>query len=115
MKQKLIFLLFATGLLMPAVTYGDTPVVKGKSAAKKSKVVATQAAPAPQHETYYIMSRPMTGSNIPMVYRRYNGRIDSAASPAVYGQSDLNRSGQLDVASELLMLDPAFTAGRTHG
>ena len=60
---------------------------------------------------YYITDTARTGSSIPMVYRRYAGHLDSASNAAVYGQSDIQRTGALDVGTALYKLDTSFSGG----
>ncbi len=112
MKKSLFLLAMVGGLVLPAVSHADLPTTKAKTAGKAPvrHAAAVQAAPVHQHEVYYLTNTARTGSNIPMVYRKYNGRIDSASNAAVYGQTDLQRTGALDVATELYQLDPAFTS-----
>ena len=93
-------------LVLPAVSHADTPTVKSK---KVDLYTAVKANAAKHHVIYYIMPSPRTGSNIPMVYRSYNGRLDSASSAAVYGQSEIGRTGALDVGTALYQLDPSFS------
>ena len=112
MKRTFLLLTLACCPVLPALVHADTPTAKSKPA--KHDAAAAQPAPAKQHETSYIMKSPATGSHIPMVWRQYDGRIDSASSSAVYGQTQLNRTGALDVSSELYMLDPSISIGHRH-
>ena len=113
MKKTLLLLSLAGSFALPAITHADTPEAKGKKAdAAKRHVVAVQAAPARPRVIFYITSTPRTGSNIPMVYRRYDQRIDSASNAAVYGLSSLESTGVLDVGTALSKLDSSITLGR---
>ncbi len=113
MKKTLFLLSLAGSLALPAATYADQPVTKSKKTAKPvvAQAKATHAAPAKQKTIFYITDAPRTGSAIPMVYRQYDGRIDSASNAAVYGQTDLQRTGNLDVATELSQLDTSISLG----
>ena len=114
MKKSLFLLSMVGGLVLPAVCHADVPTTKAKTARKAPArhAAAVQAAPARQHVIYYITTTARTGSNIPMTYRKYDGRIDSASNAAVYGQSDLQRTGALDVGTELYQLDTAISFRR---
>lgn len=113
--KKLFFLLPITGCLTfaslcPAQTQG---VAEGRSV--NSKIVgrdhALRAAPRRQ-VIYYITSSARTGSLIPMVYRRYDNRLDSASNAAVYGSQAIEATGTLDVSTALYKLDSSFTTRR---
>ena len=108
MKKTLLLLSLAGSLALPAVTHADPIATKTKNPLKTAVV---QHAKAPMHIVYYITSTPRTGSAIPMVYRGYNGRIDSASNAAVYGLSDIEQTGALDVGTALSRLDSSISLG----
>ena len=107
MKKTLLLLSLAGCIALPTITRADSPSTKN---AKITRTTATAPAkPSSNKVIYYITQETRTGSNIPTVYRRYNGRIDSASSPAVYGQDAINATGQLDVGAVLNRLDPGVS------
>ena len=110
MKKTLLFLSAAGCLVLPAFSHADAPAVKGKKASRAA--VAPAAVAKREHVIYYITSASRTGSQIPMVYRGYGGRIDSASNAAVYGQSTIESTGALDVGTALTRLDSSITTGR---
>lgn len=90
----------------PGSSSAGNPASRGKTKAR-----SVHAAPAPTNrEVVYITSRDVTGSHIPLVVCRYNGRYNSLSTVAVYGRPDLDRTGQLDVGGELLQTDPAISS-----
>ena len=107
MKKTLLLLALAGCVALPAVTHADTLATKSKKTTKTAAVVPARAAS--NQIIYYLTPTPRTGSNIPMVYRRYGGRIDSASNAAVYGQSELAKTGSLDVGTTLYKLDPSIS------
>jgi hypothetical protein len=111
MKNTLLLVTLATGCLLPAVTHADAPASKTK---RTTTVVAAKPAAATQHETVYIAKTYATGSHIPTVWRAYDGRMDTPSNLRVYAESDLNRAGQLDVASQLTMVDPGISLSRGY-
>jgi hypothetical protein len=115
MKNTLLLVTIATSFLLPAVIHADPPASKTKrtnKAAADTKAVVTKPAAAKPQETDYITKTTATGSHIPTVWRAYNGRVDSPSNLRVYGENDLNRAGQLDVATELSMVDPSISNTR---
>ncbi len=68
---------------------------------------------AKRRVVYYITSRDVTGSNIPMVVRRYQGHNEALSSPlSVYSHARLEGTGASDVGAQLTKIDPAISAGR---
>ena len=116
MKKTFLFLSLAVSLVLPAVTHSDSPDAFNHQGGKVTvrQVAPVKRAPSDNKVVYYITDTPRTGSAIPMVYRRYGGRLDSASAAAVYGQSDINRTGAIDVSAELVKLDPSFTSRGRH-
>lgn len=113
--KKLFFLLsLTTCLTLPALSQAQTQgVAEGRSV--NSKIVGRDHAlrSVPRHQViYYITSTARTGSLIPMVYRRYDNRLDSASNAAVYGSQAIEATGTLDVSTALYKLDPSFTSHR---
>ena len=113
MKNLLLFL-SVVGCLVPAFSHADVPLAKSKRASHTVAKPVVVAKPAPKRDriVYYITNETRVGSLIPMVYRSYGGRIDSASSPAVYGTTAIAETGTLDVGTALYKLDPSFTVGR---
>ena len=111
MKITLLLVTLATGFLVPAVTHADAPASKSK---RVTTVAAVKPAAATQRETVYIGKTYATGSHIPTVWRGYNGRMETPSNLRVYGESDLNRAGQIDVASQLTMVDPGISLSRGY-
>ena len=113
MKKILLVLSAAGCLVLPAITHADTYAASPKKAAKASpaSVATAKAEPDPNRLICYITPTPCTGSLIPMVYRRYNGRVDSASNAAVYGSSRITSTGALDVAAVLTKLDSSISMG----
>ena len=110
MKKTILLSIVAGCLVLPAVTRADAP--KAKDAKTRQSASTTVVAPPKRLRiVYYISDRPATGSNIPMVRRSYDGYVDNAASPAVYGSTQIRETGALDVGTALYKLDPSFTAG----
>ena len=104
--MKKTFLLFVAGCLtLPVLAHAEDS--NRKSHRKITREVA-QAHPR-QKMIYYMTSAPRTGSMIPMVYRQYDGRIDSASNAAVYGGSNIQTSGTQDVGATLARFDPSIT------
>ena len=108
MKKSILLLAAAGCLVLPVITHADTPATKKE----KARQNAMTTAPVRNRVIYYISTEPATGSQIPMVRRSYNGYIDSAASPAVYGSTQIQQTGQLDVGSALYRLDPSISLSR---
>ena len=113
MKKTLLLLSLTCGFVLPAITHADTPITKNDKVTIRP-LVATKHVHDPKKVIYYITDTARTGSAIPMVYRYYNGRIDSACAAAVYGQRDINRTGAIDVATELTKFDPSFSIVSPH-
>ena len=110
MKKALSLLSAAGCLLLPAITHADPAPMSGtKPSNNLFAVVNAKAAASPKRVVYYITTETHTGSLIPMVYRSYGGRVDSASNAAVYGSSAIRSTGSLDVGSALTMLDPSIT------
>ena len=110
--KKTLFLLSAAGcLVLPALSHADSiGIDNGKKSTHKIAVPdRIVQAPNSRRVICYITDTPRTGSQIPMVYRRYNGRLDSASNAAVYGQSAIDATGTLDVGTALSKLDPSIT------
>lgn len=113
MKKNLFLLLAVGSLALSATSYADSI---GTDNGKKSthKIAVPDRIVQPQNSRkviYYITPSPRTGSLIPMVYRRYNNRIDSASNAAVYGQSSIESTGALDVGTALTKLDSSISFG----
>jgi hypothetical protein len=111
MKTTLLLATLATGFLLPAITHADAPATKTK---RINNAIVMKPAATKQPETYYISKTAATGSHIPTVFRAYEGRMDTPSNLRVYSQKDLNRSGELDVASELSLVDTSITTGRVR-
>ena len=113
MKKTLLFLSAAGCLLLPNITRADSATMSGTTTRNNlSAVVNAKSAASPGRVIYYITSETHTGSLIPMVYRSYGGRVDSASNAAVYGSTAVRSTGSLDVATALVMLDPSINTGR---
>ena len=113
--KKLFFLLSITVCLTaPTLGHAQTEgTAEGRSV--NSKIVGRDQAlrKAPRHQViYYITSSARTGSLIPMVYRRYDNRLDGASNAAVYGSQSIEATGTLDVSTALNKLDSSFTTSR---
>ena len=118
MKTTLLFVALAGGLLLPAITHADPPASPAKTkktvkAAVTGRAADLKAAHAKEDPKNYVLAAPVTGSHIPSVWHSYGGHVLSASDLRVYNQNDLDRAGQLDVASELSFVDPSITFG--HG
>ena len=115
MKKSLLFLSSIGCLMLPVITHADTPTAQIKKVDKPGATAAV-AKPAPSQDRviYYVTAEPRTGSQIPMLYRRYNGRIDSASNAAVYGSTDIQNTGTIDLATALSKLDSSISIGRSH-
>jgi hypothetical protein len=111
MKNTLLLASLAVGFVLPVVVHADAPASKTKN---NDKVVAATMKPAAAklHETDYISKQVATGSHIPTVWRSYNGHLDNPSNLRVYKASDLDRAGQLDVASELSLVDTSISNTR---
>ena len=110
--KKLFFLLsLTTCLTLPALSQAQTQgVAEGRSV--NSKIAGRDHAlrAVPRHQViYYITTSARTGSRIPMVYRRYDNRLDSASNAAVYGSQAIEATGTLDVSTALYKLNSSFT------
>ena len=81
------------------------PVELAKTKAKQAAV-----ARAPKRAVYYITSVGATGSHLPLVVCRYKGEYYSQSPTTVYGQPQLDRTGQLTVVGELYQRDPAVSS-----
>jgi hypothetical protein len=115
MKTTLLLVTLTGSFLLPAMLHADPPAAKTKrsdKAAPAPNAAVTKAPAAKARETDYIAKAPVTGSHIPTVWRSYNGRLDSPADLRVYSRNDLDRAGQLDVSSELSLVDPSISMGR---
>ena len=117
MKTTLWFVALASGLLLPAVTHADPSASPGKTkktvkTATVSRAADTKAAAAKENPKDFILAAPVTGSHIPAVWHSYGGHVMSSSDLRVYNENDLNRAGQLDVASELTFVDPSLRLGR---
>ncbi len=117
MKNTLLLLSAVCCLTLPAAVRADDvnsgpPSVKTATARAKAGKAAARASAKGQKIIYYITTQPRTGSNIPMTYRQYGGRIDSACSPAVYGSTAIRSTGAEDTAGVLYRLDPNISVGR---
>lgn len=110
MKTSLLLLVAAGSIVLPALTHAE-PVAAKKAARNQSVAAPAVPKPDPDRLIYYINTEPATGSHIPRVSRVYHGRIDSASSPAIYGLTQIQQTGQLDVGSSLIRLDPSITLG----
>ena len=112
MKNKLFAVALAGCCFLPVITQADPPPSKPSrktvKAAAAAKTAAVKADAAKQQEVDYISRTPATGSHIPAVWRSYDGHMVNASNLKVYNQNDLNRAGQLDVASELSLVDPSI-------
>lgn len=98
MKKNLVLLVAVGSAVLPAITRADIPAAKSKT-----------TKPDPKRMYYYISKEARTGSNIPMVQRVYGGYVDNAANPAVYGATQIQRTGALDAGTALYKLDPSIT------
>ena len=70
-----------------------------------------------RREVFYITDSTATGSHIPVVYRRYQGRTTTQDSSfqvgSTYGTREIGLTGALGVKGALFTLDPAIgSAGR---
>ena len=113
--KKLFFLFTAAGcLLLPALCHADTQgVAEGRNVTSKIVMPGRTARTVPPHRViYYITTSARTGSLIPMVYRRYDNRLDGASNAAVYASRSIEATGTLDVGTALYKLDSSFTARR---
>ena len=95
----------------------------GSTAPSRTVTINAKRPPAGAGErgdrrvVYYITDNIATGSHIPVVYRRYQGRTTSQNSAfqvgSTYGSRELGLTGSLDVKGALLNIDPAIgSAGR---
>ena len=80
--------------------------------AKTSKTTAAPAHASSARRVVYVTNQTATGSHLPLVVGRYQGHYDSMAPLAVYGRPDLDRTGQLNVAGELLQREPSISSAR---
>ncbi len=114
--KKTFLLLSAVGcLVLPTVSHADSTGIGNAKKGTLNKIdVPDRIVQAHNSRTVicYITSTPRTGSMIPMVYRRYNGRIDSASNASVYGSSSIDATGALDVSTVLYKLEPSITFRR---
>jgi len=113
MKKTLVLLGVLAAVTVPLSAHADPESQRtGDSLARsKGKTHNTAAvARTSRYQTVYITNKSVTGSNIPLVVGRYNGRYDSMAPTAVYGRPDLDRNGQLSVGGELTQRDPAVSS-----
>lgn len=103
--MKNTLLLIAAGCLaLPAFTHAETPERRSEH-----KITPELAQSHPRKKIiYYVTNSPRTGSLIPMIYRQYEGRIDSASNAAVYGGNAIQTTGTVDVASTLARFDSSI-------
>lgn len=120
MKYFFALLAVSAGLLTPLSVQANpnlTPrgVPVDQINHKTHKNVAPARPPKTTLPIYYITSYTPTGSHIPMVVCRYQGRyypMNSFAPDAVYTQGDIGLSGSLNVGGALRTLDPAISSVR---
>ncbi len=113
--KKLFFLLSITSCLtFPVLSHAQTQgVAEGRTVSSKIVGRDHPLRTVPRHQViYYITSSARTGSLIPMVYRRYDNRLDGASNAAVYGSQSIEATGTLDVGAALYKLDSSFTNHR---
>ena len=87
----------------------------------KARPVTRNTAPAKTKArvVYYITNVPATGSHIPVVIRRYQGKntaLFNSQPGSNYSAGDIGLTGALNVGSALYDLDPAISsAGGARG
>ena len=101
--KKTIVLLAVAGLL-GSIARADSFDVKTASAPVK-KAVAKRP-----HQVTYITNVPVTGSHLPLVVTRYGNSLHANSSLAVYGQPQLDQTGQLNVGAEISQREPAISS-----
>ncbi len=114
MKNTLILLGMVACVVVPLSAHADPESFRtGDNLTRANTKTAKSTAAAhakPARQVIYITNKSVTGSHLPLVVGHYNGRYDSMSPVAVYGRPDLDRTGQLNVQSELYQLDPAISS-----
>ena len=105
--KKTLVLLVVVGLMGSVAAKADQYVVKN-SAVPVKKTALTR--PLRQH--IYITNVPATGSHLPIVVTRYGNDVYANSSLIAYSQPQLDQTGQLGVAGQLVRHDPAISLGR---
>jgi hypothetical protein len=120
MKSLLILLGIAAGFATPLSAQAN-PESSRTSAGRTGQhhVQASNGSAAARNLSdqrqciYYITAYTPTGSHIPAVFCRYQGRyfaMGSTTSRSVYTASDIGLTGALSVGGALRTLDPAISS-----
>ncbi len=116
MKLPLLLLgiTLVSGVSLSAQTANDSHRLTRhpQDAAKARQDAAIARAVRAHKSVFYITGYTPTGSHIPQVVTRYEGRnytSDSFGHGRVYSSGDIGLTGSLDVGGALRSLDPAIT------
>ena len=123
MKCSLTLLTLAVGSLAPLTANADPAPQTAVPHTHHSRLrINTVVSPAQKNlprRVYYITNNTVTGSNIPVVYRRYHGHnepIDSGMRQYdVLTAGDIGITGATDVSGALFSTETALTPGNGHG
>ena len=116
MKRSLLLLGImagtATSLLAQTANDSRRPASTPTGAAEARQDAAVARAVRHHQAVYYISSYTPTGSHLPQMVCRYEGRnyvFNSFSNSRTYSSQDVGLTGALDVGGALASLDPAIS------
>ena len=123
MRYSLALLVFVVGSLVPLAVKADpapqTAVPNTRHSRLRTHTVVSPAQKNAPRRVYYITNTIVTGSNIPVVYRRYKGHnepIDSGMrQDDILTAGGIGITGATDVSGALFAAETAVTPGAGHG